>query len=168
MNTITKGSGWIAAWKALAVHQKTIKKLHLRKLFVEDSGRGEKLKASAAGLFLEYSKNRSTNKTTQLLLQPGDLTEVWRRGSVVASWLRDLTASSLIEDQELARFGGHVSDSNEGRWTIKTAIHKAVSVPVLSAAVHQRFSSRGKGDYQDKLLSGMRFGFGGHLEKTDK
>jgi glucose-6-phosphate isomerase len=79
MNTITKGSGLIAAWKALAVHQKTIKKLHLRKLFVEDPGRGEKLKASAAGLFLEYSKNRSTDKTTQLLLQPGERIEfAWK------------------------------------------------------------------------------------------
>jgi 6-phosphogluconate dehydrogenase len=104
----------------------------------------------------------------QFDLNLADISEVWRRGSVVASWLLDLTASSLVEDQELARFAGHVSDSGEGRWTIKAAIDEAVPVPVLSAALYQRFSSRGEGDYQDKLLSAMRFGFGGHLEKTNK
>ena len=95
-----------------------------------------------------------------------DVTEVWRRGSVIASWLLDLTASALAEDQNLQKFAGRVSDSGEGRWTIKAAIDEAVPVPVLSTALYERFSSRGEGDYQDKVLSAMRFGFGGHLEKA--
>jgi 6-phosphogluconate dehydrogenase len=94
-----------------------------------------------------------------------DVAEVWRRGSVIASWLLDLTASALVEDPELKRFAGRVSDSGEGRWTIKAAIDEAVPVPVLTTALYERFSSRGEADYQDKLLSAMRFGFGGHLEK---
>jgi 6-phosphogluconate dehydrogenase len=98
----------------------------------------------------------------------GDVAEVWRRGSVVASWLLDLTAAALVEDPALAKFAGRVSDSGEGRWTIKAAIDEAVPVPVLSAALYQRFTSRGEADYQDKLLSAMRYQFGGHLEKTDK
>jgi 6-phosphogluconate dehydrogenase len=95
-----------------------------------------------------------------------DISEVWRRGSVVASWLLDLTAASLVKDPALSQFAGRVSDSGEGRWTIKAAIDEAVPVPVLSAALYQRFSSRGEADYQDKLLSAMRYGFGGHLEKA--
>jgi 6-phosphogluconate dehydrogenase len=95
-----------------------------------------------------------------------DISEVWRRGSVIASWLLDLTAASLVKDPSLAQFEGRVSDSGEGRWTIKAAIDEAVPVPVLSAALYQRFTSRGEADYQDKLLSAMRFGFGGHLEKA--
>jgi 6-phosphogluconate dehydrogenase len=95
-----------------------------------------------------------------------DITEVWRRGSVIASWLLDLTAAGLVNDPELSHFAGRVSDSGEGRWTIKAAIDEAVPVPVLSAALYERFSSRGEADYQDRLLSAMRFGFGGHLEKT--
>jgi 6-phosphogluconate dehydrogenase len=95
-----------------------------------------------------------------------DITEVWRRGSVIASWLLDLTASSLVKDPALSEFSGRVSDSGEGRWTIKAAVDEAVPTPVLSAALYQRFSSRGEADYQDKLLSAMRFGFGGHLEKS--
>jgi len=95
-----------------------------------------------------------------------DITEVWRRGSVIASWLLDLTAASLVQDPELSQFAGRVSDSGEGRWTIKAAIDEAVPAPVLSAALYQRFTSRGEADYQDKLLSAMRFGFGGHLEKA--
>jgi len=95
-----------------------------------------------------------------------DITEVWRRGSVIASWLLDLTAAGLVNDPELTRFAGRVSDSGEGRWTIKAAIDEAVPVPVLTTALYERFSSRGEADYQDKLLSAMRFGFGGHLEKT--
>src|SRR6201981_2740848 len=95
-----------------------------------------------------------------------DITEVWRRGSVIASWLLDLTATALVEDPALTKFAGRVSDSGEGRWTIKAAIDEAVPVPVLSAALYQRFTSRGDADYQDKLLSAMRFQFGGHLEKS--
>jgi 6-phosphogluconate dehydrogenase len=95
-----------------------------------------------------------------------DIAEVWRRGSVIASWLLDLTASSLVKDPTLSQFTGRVSDSGEGRWTIKAAIDEGVPVPVLSAALYQRFTSRGEADYQDKLLSAMRFGFGGHLEKV--
>jgi 6-phosphogluconate dehydrogenase len=94
-----------------------------------------------------------------------DITEVCRRGSVVASWLLDLTAAALVDDADLNQFAGRVSDSGEGRWTIKAAIDEAVPVPVLSAALYQRFSSRGESDYQDKLLSAMRFQFGGHHEK---
>jgi 6-phosphogluconate dehydrogenase len=96
-----------------------------------------------------------------------DITEVWRRGSVIASWLLDLTAAALVKDPALSQFAGRVSDSGEGRWTIKAAIDEAVPAPVLSAALYQRFSSRGEADYQDKILSAMRFGFGGHLEKAD-
>jgi 6-phosphogluconate dehydrogenase len=94
-----------------------------------------------------------------------DITEVWRRGSVIASWLLDLTAAALVKDPDLSRFAGQVSDSGEGRWTIKAAIDEAVPVPVLSAALYQRFSSRGESDFQDKVLSAMRYEFGGHLEK---
>jgi 6-phosphogluconate dehydrogenase len=96
-----------------------------------------------------------------------DIAEVWRRGSVVASWLLDLAASGLAKDPALSEFKGRVSDSGEGRWTIKAAIDEAVPAPVLSSALYQRFTSRGEADYQDKLLSAMRFGFGGHLEKAD-
>jgi 6-phosphogluconate dehydrogenase len=95
-----------------------------------------------------------------------DIAEVWRRGSVVASWLLDLTAAALAKDPSLAQFEGHVSDSGEGRWTIKAAIDEAVPVPVLSASLYQRFASRGEADYQNKVLSAMRYGFGGHLEKA--
>jgi 6-phosphogluconate dehydrogenase len=94
-----------------------------------------------------------------------DVSEVWRRGSVIASWLLDLTASALVEDPGLSKFAGRVSDSGEGRWTIKAAIDEAVPTPVLTASLYERFSSRGEADYADKLLSAMRFGFGGHLEK---
>ncbi len=95
-----------------------------------------------------------------------DISEVWRRGSVIASWLLDLTAASLVKDPSLSEFQGHVSDSGEGRWTINAAIDEAVPAPVLSAALYQRFTSRGEADYQDRLLSAMRYGFGGHLEKV--
>ncbi len=94
-----------------------------------------------------------------------DIAEVWRRGSVIASWLLDLSAAALAKDPALANFSGRVSDSGEGRWTIKAAIDEAVPVPVLSAALYERFSSRGEAEFQDKLLSAMRFQFGGHLEK---
>jgi 6-phosphogluconate dehydrogenase len=94
-----------------------------------------------------------------------DIAEVWRRGSVIASWLLDLTATSLAEDPDLSKFAGRVSDSGEGRWTVKAAIDEAVPVPVLSAALFARFSSRGEAEFQNKVLSAMRFQFGGHLEK---
>ncbi len=96
-----------------------------------------------------------------------DVAEVWRRGSVIASWLLDLTANALAGDQDLAKFAGRVSDSGEGRWTIKAAIDEGVPVPVLTTALYERFASRGEANYQDKLLSAMRFGFGGHLEKKE-
>ena len=94
-----------------------------------------------------------------------EIAEVWRRGSVIASWLLDLTAGALIKDPELSNFAGRVSDSGEGRWTIKAAIDEGVPVHVLSSALYERFSSRGEGDFANKLLSAMRYGFGGHLEK---
>jgi 6-phosphogluconate dehydrogenase len=94
-----------------------------------------------------------------------DIAEVWRRGSVIASWLLDLTAAALAKDASLAEFAGRVSDSGEGRWTIKAAIDEAVPAPVLTTALYERFTSRGEADFQDKLLSAMRFQFGGHLEK---
>ncbi len=94
-----------------------------------------------------------------------DIAEVWRRGSVIASWLLDLTAAALVKDATLSEFAGRVSDSGEGRWTIKAAIDEAVPVPVLTTALYERFTSRGEADFQDKLLSAMRFQFGGHVEK---
>ncbi len=97
-----------------------------------------------------------------------DIAEVWRRGSVVASWLLDLTSAALAEDAGLSGFAGRVSDSGEGRWTISAAIDEAVPAPVLTTALYARFSSRGEADYQDKLLSAMRFQFGGHHEKPAK
>jgi 6-phosphogluconate dehydrogenase len=94
-----------------------------------------------------------------------DIAEVWRRGSVIASWLLDLIATALAEDPQLAKFEGRVSDSGEGRWTIKAAIDEAVPVPVLSAALYERFSSRGEDEFAEKLLSAMRYEFGGHVEQ---
>jgi 6-phosphogluconate dehydrogenase len=94
-----------------------------------------------------------------------DIAEVWRRGSVIASWLLDLSAGALIQDPQLSKFAGRVSDSGEGRWTIKAAIDEGVPAHVLSSALYERFSSRGEADFADKLLSAMRFQFGGHLEK---
>jgi 6-phosphogluconate dehydrogenase len=97
-----------------------------------------------------------------------DIAEVWRRGSVIASWLLDLTATALVADPALSKFAGRVSDSGEGRWTIKAAIDESVPAHVLSAALYERFSSRGEADFADKLLSAMRYEFGGHLEKSTK
>jgi len=94
-----------------------------------------------------------------------NIAEVWRRGSVIASWLLDLTASALTQDPALSKFAGRVSDSGEGRWTIKAAIDEAVPTPVLTASLYERFSSRGEAEFADKLLSAMRYEFGGHLEK---
>jgi len=100
-------------------------------------------------------------------LNLGDIAEVWRRGSVIASWLLDLTANALVQDPSLSKFAGHVSDSGEGRWTIKAAIDEAVPAPVLTCALYERFSSRGEADFANKLLSAMRYQFGGHIEKSD-
>src|SRR5512132_2169 len=97
-----------------------------------------------------------------------DIAEVWRRGSVIASWLLDLTAAALIQDPTLSKFEGRVSDSGEGRWTMRAAIDEAVPAHVLTAALYERFSSRGEADFADKLLSAMRYEFGGHLEKSGK
>jgi len=99
-------------------------------------------------------------------LNLADVAEVWRRGSVIASWLLDLAATSLLDSPDLAKFAGRVSDSGEGRWTIKAAIDESVPAPVLSAALYERFSSRGEDDFADKLLSALRYQFGGHEEKT--
>ena len=94
-----------------------------------------------------------------------EISEVWRRGSVIASWLLDLTAAALVDDPALKNYAGRVSDSGEGRWTILAAVDEGVPSPVLSAALYARFSSRGEADFADKLLSAMRYEFGGHLEK---
>jgi len=98
----------------------------------------------------------------------GDITELWRRGSVIASWLLDLTAIAFAEHPNLEGYSGHVSDSGEGRWTINAAVEEGVPVPVLSAALFQRFSSRGEAEFANKVLSAMRFQFGGHVERGAK
>jgi 6-phosphogluconate dehydrogenase len=95
-----------------------------------------------------------------------DIAEVWRRGSVIASWLLDLTATALVQDPNVSNFAGRVSDSGEGRWTIKAAIDEAVPAPVLTTALYERFSSRGEADFANRLLSAMRFQFGGHVETS--
>ena len=95
-----------------------------------------------------------------------DVTEVWRRGSVISSWLLDLAATALVEDPQLAKFSGHVSDSGEGRWTIQAGIDEGVPTPVLSSALYTRLSSRGEAEFSNKLLSALRYEFGGHLEKS--
>jgi 6-phosphogluconate dehydrogenase len=106
-----------------------------------------------------------TPELYQYDLNLADIAEVWRRGSVIASWLLDLTAQALAHSPQLAEFSGRVSDSGEGRWTVNAAIDEGVPAPVLSAALFARFSSRGTDEYADKMLSAMRFAFGGHLEK---
>ena len=118
-------------------------------------------------------RSRETNAETTPLTDPEyyqyaldirDIAEVWRRGSVIRSWLLDLTASSLVQSPDLAAYAGRVSDSGEGRWTIAAAIDEAIPTPVLSAALYERFSSRGQSDFADKIVSVMRHEFGGHLE----
>jgi 6-phosphogluconate dehydrogenase len=96
-----------------------------------------------------------------------DVTELWRRGSVVSSWLLDLTAQAFVSDAQLSQFAGRVSDSGEGRWTSIAAIDEGVPATILTTALYERFSSRGMADFGDRVLSAMRFGFGGHLEKHD-
>jgi 6-phosphogluconate dehydrogenase len=95
------------------------------------------------------------------------ITEVWRRGSVITSWLLDIAANALLASPDVDNFKGRVSDSGEGRWTVIAAIEEGVPAPVLSAALYERFSSRGEADFADRILSAMRYGFGGHLEKVD-
>jgi 6-phosphogluconate dehydrogenase len=99
-------------------------------------------------------------------LPMADIAEVWRRGSVVASWLLDLTAQALAQDPKLDGFSGHVSDSGEGRWTVLAAVDEGVPAPVITASLYTRFESRGEGEFGNRALSAMRFGFGGHLEKS--
>jgi 6-phosphogluconate dehydrogenase len=122
----------------------------------------------------EGSAERTADAETSPLRNPehfqydfniADITEVWRRGSVIASWLLDLTAIALAESPKLEDFSGRVSDSGEGRWTINAAVEEGVPVPVLSAALFQRFSSRGEADFANKILSAMRLQFGGHVER---
>ncbi len=136
--------------------------------------------AYAEGLNILHKANagkhtRETDAETTPLRNPehymydfnlSEVTEVWRRGSVIASWLLDLTAASLLDEPDLAKFSGRVSDSGEGRWTLLAGIDESAPTPVLAAALYQRFSSRGEADFADKLLSAMRFQFGGHLEKS--
>ena len=100
-------------------------------------------------------------------LNLADVAEVWRRGSVIGSWLLDLTAIALLKDPDMSKFGGRVSDSGEGRWTITAAIDEGVPAHVLTAALYERFASRGEADFANKLMSAMRFEFGGHLEKAE-
>ena len=135
--------------------------------------------AYAEGLNILHNANvgkrgRSVDAETAPLRDPehyqydfnlADITEIWRRGSVVASWLLDLTAIALLEEPDLASFSGRVSDSGEGRWTIMAAIEESTPAPVLSAALYQRFSSRGEDEFAEKILSAMRFQFGGHIER---
>jgi 6-phosphogluconate dehydrogenase len=97
-----------------------------------------------------------------------DIAELWRRGSVIGSWLLDLTAAALLKDPTMSKFGGRVSDSGEGRWTIEAAVDIGVPAHVLSAALFERFASRGEADFGNKLMSAMRFEFGGHLEKAEE
>jgi 6-phosphogluconate dehydrogenase len=120
------------------------------------------------------SEKRSADAETAPLTEPEayqydfdlrEITEVWRRGSVVASWLLDLTAAAFVRNPELSEFEGHVSDSGEGRWTLKAAVDEGVPAPILSTAIAERFASRGEGDFPDRVLSAMRFEFGGHEEK---
>ena len=121
------------------------------------------------------ASERAVNAETSPLTHPEhyqyqfnlpDIAEVWRRGSVVASWLLDLTARALVKQPDLAGFSGRVSDSGEGRWTIAAAIDQGTPAPVLSTALYQRFSSRGEGDFAGRLLSALRFEFGGHQEQS--
>ncbi len=135
--------------------------------------------AYAEGLNILHSANigkqrRNIDAETTPLRHPeyyqydlnlADIAEVWRRGSVIASWLLDLTAVALLGSPDLAKFKGRVSDSGEGRWTVVAAIEESAPAPVISAALYDRFSSRGEADFADKLLSAMRHGFGGHIEK---
>jgi len=123
------------------------------------------MQAFAEGFDILKTKSSSELPEDQRFdLNLADIAEVWRRGSVVSSWLLDLTADALASDQQLTQYSGVVSDSGEGRWTIDAAVEQAVPVPVLSSALFARFRSRQDATYGDKILSAMRFGFGGHVE----
>nr|WP_256737604.1 decarboxylating 6-phosphogluconate dehydrogenase [Pseudomonas sp. dw_358] len=123
------------------------------------------MQAYAEGFDILQSKNSTELPEKERFdLNMADIAEVWRRGSVVSSWLLDLTADALASDPALAKYSGSVSDSGEGRWTIDAAVEQAVPVPVLSSALFARFRSRQESTYGDKMLSAMRFGFGGHIE----
>ena len=123
------------------------------------------MQAMAEGFDILRNANSSNlPEDYRLDLDLADIAEVWRRGSVVTSWLLDLTASALAEDEHLAEFSGHVSDSGEGRWTVQTAIEEAVPAEVLTSALYTRFRSRQDATFAEKVLSAMRKGFGGHTE----
>jgi 6-phosphogluconate dehydrogenase len=123
------------------------------------------MQAYAEGFDVLKNKNSpELAEEMRFALNMGDIAEVWRRGSVISSWLLDLTAQALATDEKLDKFAGDVSDSGEGRWTINAAVEEAVPVPVLSAALFARFRSRQQHSFADKMLSAMRLGFGGHLE----
>ena len=129
------------------------------------------LRHADAGLATRHTDAETTPLTNpehyQYTFNLGEITEVWRRGSVVASWLLDLSAAALVDSPDLARFAGRVSDSGEGRWTIAAAIDESVPTPVLSAALYDRFTSRGEGDFAHQMLSALRYQFGGHHEKSE-
>lgn len=124
------------------------------------------MQAFAEGFDVMKSKNSPVLQEDQRFdLNMADIAEVWRRGSVVSSWLLDLTADALAKNESLSEFSGEVADSGEGRWTIEAAIEESVPVPVMTASLFTRFRSRSGNNYAEKILSAMRFGFGGHVEK---
>jgi 6-phosphogluconate dehydrogenase len=124
------------------------------------------MQAFAEGFDILKNKNsQELPESERFDLNMGDIAEVWRRGSVVSSWLLDLTAQALAKDEKLDTFSGDVADSGEGRWTIDAAVEEAVAVPVLAASLFARFRSRQVHTFGEKMLSAMRFGFGGHVEK---
>jgi 6-phosphogluconate dehydrogenase len=126
------------------------------------------MQAYAEGFDILKNKNRADLPEDQRFdLNLGDIAEVWRRGSVVSSWLLDLTAAALAKDEDLSAFSGEVADSGEGRWTVEAAVEEAVPAPVLAASLFARFRSRQSHNFGEKILSAMRFGFGGHVERKD-
>jgi 6-phosphogluconate dehydrogenase len=123
------------------------------------------MQALAEGLdLLRHADSAELPENQRLSVDIADVTEAWRRGSVITSWLLDLTASALAEDPDLAQYSGKVGDSGEGRWTVQQAVETAVAAPVLTAALYARFRSRDQANFGDRALSAMRHGFGGHLE----
>ena len=131
--------------------------------------RGANVGAPTAGTAAEHDAETTPLRDPALYqynMNLPDITELWRRGSVISSWLLDLTAQALLKEPDLAPYAGHIADSGEGRWTIQAAIDEGVPVPVLSAALFARFSSRGNAAFANQTLSAMRHGFGGHLEPS--